>query len=61
MKQTTFVFFMDLRSAFDCVSYNILYRKLEIMGIRRALLLIMLYLTNKKQTVVDNYNEEQSD
>ena len=50
--------YLDIKKAFDCVNYQILYKKLSKYGIRgQSLALIKDYLTNRKQKVklMDEY------
>ena len=44
--------YLDIKKAFDCVNFQILFKKLQKYGIRgQALALIRSYLTNRKQKV----------
>ena len=51
----TVVTYLDLAKAFDTVQYKILYKKLSIHGFRGKIInLIKSYLTDRKQSVVNN-------
>ena len=49
--------FLDFTKAFDCISHKVLFKKLEVYGIRgQALLLLQSYLEHRQQYVSINGN-----